>query len=395
MSGDRPGVTPSTRHLVAVWNPSYASDAIEEHLAVLLRLAAARRSDGRMADEDVYVWWGRVHSPNRLGRLPNTADVEAIERLLSDDASEPPETHLYLTDYQSLYVAELGEIHFGPLPDDERTHVPGYYREQRLECDYWFKLWDIRGLVAGDLPGTIGQLRLLRNVHYQDKPVSLYGGMVDLPLVVTRADEASFFDQDDRDCVTDGRLWAELDAETGAGMLSVERSLRDDLLGESTWTAFDPAVRTFIATAEKIYRDRRSDPAFDFAAVLTPLSKALEVHVGALLRDVSRKLPRRMRYVNVGGRSEDLATYRPRGLHELVEALAGEKERASAIAESVHNGGWFTTQLPAVLEGFRTVRNDGTHELRIDRRVATHWRNQLLGVGCMGHFVELGKVKAR
>lgn len=48
-----------------------------------------------------------------------------------------------------------------------------------------------------------------------------------------------------------------------------------------------------------------------------------------------------------------------------------------------------------VLDDFRSTRDDGTHERRIDRRTAILWRNQLLGVGCAGHFVELAKVRPR
>ena len=43
-----------------------------------------------------------------------------------------------------------------------------------------------------------------------------------------------------------------------------------------------------------------------------------------------------------------------------------------------------TGAFAAALDQFRDVRNRGTHEVRIDRRTATHWRNQLLGVGCAG-----------
>ena len=44
-----------TRHLVTVWNPSYAEDAMEQHLAVLLERAKPR-------PDDAYVWWGKVRS---------------------------------------------------------------------------------------------------------------------------------------------------------------------------------------------------------------------------------------------------------------------------------------------------------------------------------------------
>lgn len=365
---------------------------MEEHLAVFLRHAAARHDD-RADDEDVYVWWGRVHSRHRRTALPHLDDIRAIDA--SVDVDEPPETHLYLTDYQSLYVADLAEIHFGALPEEEMEHVPGYYHADRLDCDFWFKLWDIRRLVADDMLSTIEELKTLLNVHYHDQPVSLYGGMVELPLVVTRPDGARFFDPDERDTVTDSATWAEFDAAMGPGLMSVERALRDDLLGEKAWTALDPAVRNFVATGEKVFREHRSDPAFDFAPVITSFSKAIEVQVGALLRRVMPKLPRPLRLMNIDGQTVDLAERRSLGLQLIVQVLAGERERRDAIARALEHGAWLTDIFPVVLEEFRRVRNEGTHETRVDRRAATLWRDQLLGVGRTGHLVELAKVKLR
>jgi hypothetical protein len=42
-------------------------------------------------------------------------------------------------------------------------------------------VWDIRRLVADDTPAVMEELKRLRNTRYHDRPVSLYGGMVDLP----------------------------------------------------------------------------------------------------------------------------------------------------------------------------------------------------------------------
>jgi hypothetical protein len=383
---------PLPHHVVAVWNPSYSRNAMDEHLAVLLRHAAGMRERG-LREEDVYVWWGRVHSRNRRTQLPHLDDIRAIDATLDDD--DAPETHLYLTDYQSLYVADLAEIHFGELPATEATHVPSYYATDHLGCDFWFKLWDIRRLVTDDMLGTIEELKRLRSVAYHDQPVSLYGGMVNLPLVVTRPDGALFFDDNDRDVATKAALWAEFDAEMGTGIMSVERTLRDDLLGEMTWGALDPTVRNFIATAEKVFRDHRADPAFDFAPVLGSFSKALEVQIATVLRHVLPKLPKHQRYMNDEGNSVDLAERRSLMLKQVVQALAGDQGRTAYLSGALSNGGWLTGQFAAVLDQFRQVRNEGTHESRIDRKTATYWRNQLLGVGCAGHFVELAKVKLR
>ncbi|HEV2643427.1 MAG TPA: hypothetical protein VGT98_12000, partial [Candidatus Elarobacter sp.] len=201
-----------TRHLLAVWNPSYASDAMDATLD-LLRTAAAGYRDGAHDEEHVFVWWGKVRSSNRQQALPHLEAVLALDEQLHGDDGPSVEMHLYLTDYRSLYVAHVGEI----TPDDPSVdgsrHVPAYYAANNLVCDCWFQLWDIRRVVTDDMLGVIEELKKLRNTRYHDRPVSIYGGMVELPLIVTRNDGARYFDVDVRDQLTDGKFWVEFDAE--------------------------------------------------------------------------------------------------------------------------------------------------------------------------------------
>lgn len=93
------------RHLLSVWNPSYADDAMDRHLEVLLRWAAARHED-RADDDEVYVWWAKLRSPNRQAPLPHAAEVLELSRQIEAGI----ETHLYLTDYSSLYVAHMVDV---------------------------------------------------------------------------------------------------------------------------------------------------------------------------------------------------------------------------------------------------------------------------------------------
>ena len=385
-------MTASERHVVAVWNPSYAVTAMEQHLAVLLDLAAQDDREA-LADDALYVWWGKVRSPNRQAPQTHLDDLRMIAREIAADSRD--EVQLYLTDYQSLYVGDVAGIVEGDLPANERAHVPGYYEAADLKCDFWFRLRDIRRIVAVDMLAVIHELRQLRNVHYNDRPVSLFGGMVDLPLFVTRPDGKRWFDDDERDALTGGRSWAEFDAEAGAGVAAMERELRENLLGEPTWSALEPTSRVFIATSEKLFRDHRDDPAFDFGPVLTGFSKALEVQVNAVLRSGLPKIPAMKRRVNLDGRTVDLAEHRALGLGQLVTAITRNQELNAALASVLVNGGWFTMSLPAILDDFRGVRNEGAHETRVDRATALRWRNRLLGVGGVGDFVELAKVRPK
>ena len=382
----------ATRHLLTVWNPAYAHNAMEEHLAILLDWAG--RYDKEAAEvEELYVWWGKVRSPNRQTPQAHADEIRAIGRSLQ--GPDAVETHLYLTDYRSLYVGELLEIVEGELPDAEREHAPAYYADDQLSCDFWFKLGDLRRLVHDDLPAVVETLKVLRNTHYNDRPVSLYGGMVDLPLIVTRNDGVRFFVPDDRDLLTGGKLWAEFDAEIGGGTAAVERALREDLMGEKSWSALELSARTAIATGERLYREHRLDPGFDFGPVIVAFSKALEIQCNAIVRSVMPSLPREARLVNIDGHGVDLGEGRPLMLGQLEHALRTEQALATALAQKLENGKWFVEQLPPMINALRGVRNPGTHEARVDRKTAGHWRNRLLGVGSIGDFVELARVRRK
>jgi hypothetical protein len=272
--------------------------------------------------------------------------------------------------------------------------VPDYYARNHLECDFWYKLMDVRRLVADDTLGVIAELKRLRNMNYNDLPVSLYGGMVDLPLIVTRPDGMRFFDPDVRDELTDERLWVEFDAEAG-GVGAMERELRENLFGDAAWMALEPAARTFIATAEKIFRDHRNDPASDFGLVVGNFAKAVEVSLNAILGRVLADVPPRERQAGMDGRTVDLLERLPLTLGQFAHAVGGERVLNAALAGRLVNGGWFTGELPVIVDGIAKVRNPGVHGTRIGREVATTVRNQLVGVGCAGVFNQLAGVRPK
>ena len=46
------------RHLVTIWNPAYAADAMEVHQRIL-RAAAEACREKQCDEDDVYVWWAK------------------------------------------------------------------------------------------------------------------------------------------------------------------------------------------------------------------------------------------------------------------------------------------------------------------------------------------------
>ena len=71
-------MTTPARHLLTVWNPSDSASAMDQHLACLLEWSA-KRDEKKCEDDDVYVWWGKLASPNRQQPLPHVKDVLALD----------------------------------------------------------------------------------------------------------------------------------------------------------------------------------------------------------------------------------------------------------------------------------------------------------------------------
>jgi hypothetical protein len=377
------------RHLVSVWNPAYATDAMDAHVNVLVEAARAHR-DGRLAHEDdVHVWWGRVTSPRRKDPLPHLADVLELDAQIKDGVP----TYLYLTDYHSLYVADLSEVTVDDMLAKGAPGIPAYYKT--LECDVWFGVWDIRRLVAQDTRAVIQELGKLHNTRYHDQPVSLYGGITELPLIVWRDSEMDWFG--DRAALTDGRLWAERDAELRGEVGRLGADLRDNLFGDRVWHLMEPATRTFLASAEAVVRARREDPAFDFSGPAVEYAKALETEVNAVLRVLMQRayagtdINKRMAIVD--GRPLDLGTAFPHqsigALRRLLEDEPLVKRGLETVAKAHVKHLTDPYKLPAQLEKVRGVRNPAAHAKPVGRGEVLRLRDELMGIGQGGVLVDL------
>ncbi|MGH7653542.1 MAG: hypothetical protein ACREN6_02660 [Gemmatimonadaceae bacterium] len=376
-------------HLVAVWNPSYAADALDAHVQLLLQ--HVRDADNELASwDDAYVWWGRVRSPNRQQPLGHLPQILALNYGLDKRI----ELQLYLTDYRSLYVAEVTAVTTGNKSVDDPTHTPAYYKRDSLSADCWFKLLDIRALVDDDTPAVQEELTQLRVTSYADRPVSLYGGIVNLPLLVTRPDGALFFDDDERDLLNDGQLWVQADADR-AELGGLVTDLRDNVIGLAAWTALLPTARTFVATAERLMRDHRRDTAFDFATVLVELSKALEVQVSSILAQALAKAPPAIRCGNVDGKSVDFSVSRSQSVGQLARIISHDRERLDYLATHLTGGKWFTEGLAAILDDLAPYRNAAAHSARRSRSDVLMYRDRIVGIGCEGVLAALSRVKVK
>ncbi|MDX1645491.1 MAG: hypothetical protein R3244_14150, partial [Thermoanaerobaculia bacterium] len=281
---------------------------------------------------------------------------------------------------------------------DEIDHMPSYYRGR--EADFWFYLRDIRRLVDTDTPGVIAELKKLRNRRYFDKPVSLYGGIVDLPLLVTREEEVSWFGGNEE--LTEGRLWAERDAVFKGETGRVAQDLRDNLFGPAIWEQLEPGSRTFLSTAEAVYRARREDPGFDFSAPAVEYAKAIETELNALLfealhRALSGKPPHE-REVRADGRLLDLGGYPPHQSLGTLKYLLDSKDAIVTTALRTvlkQDANWLLGTLPHRLAPIKKLRNPAAHGSSLTRSRLADMRAEILGIGQEGLLVRLARTKLR
>jgi hypothetical protein len=383
------------RHLLTVWNPSYSDDPMDQHLELLLAWAEKYRK-GEADRERVYVWWAKIRSPNREGNLPHHDDVAQLQRQIDDDIA----THLYLTDYRSLYVAQLDEVTADDVlreTPDEAGHAPSYYARNRI--DFWFRLTDIRRLVGDDTPAVIALLKGLRNTRYHDRPVSIYGGITELPLIVTEAGDERWFDG--ADTLMEGRLWVERDATLRHETDRLARELRDDLIGRDVWAALELTTRTFVASAEAVFRTRRDDPGFDFSAPAVEYAKAVETELNAIVFGATRRMLGRAggadRHVNIDGRAVDLAGRVP---HQPLGTLRNLLQHEAVVRRALgaaypHDATWLLGQLPHELAPLLEVRNPAAHDEVMGAERIARERERVLGIGCEGLLVRLARVRLR
>lgn len=388
---------PSPLHLLTVWNPSYASDTMDQHLAVLLRWGARLRA-GEVESDDVYVWWAKVRSPRRRAALPHHADILALQEQIDGGV----ETHLYLTDYRSLYVGWLGRIgEASPLSEHaEKDHIPSYYAEASWPYDFWFRLCDIRCIVLDDTLQSCDELRKLRNLRYHDSPVSIYGGMVDVPLIVRTTAPHPWFEG--RDGMTGGKLWAEYDAEIRGETSRLAKELRDNLFGRSLWGEMEPESRRFLAAGEALFRTRKDDPSFDFATALIEYVKAVETELNALLFPAIRakveSISPGKRVVKLDDRRDlDLAAPAPhQGLGTIHHLLKNGGLFQEAVRTALQlDAKWLLERLPRELEKLIGFRNPAAHAGFHGMEGIDPLRAELLGIGCEGLLVQILRAKLR
>jgi hypothetical protein len=202
--------------------------------------------------------------------------------------------------------------------------------------------------------------------------------------------------------LTGGQLWAQLEAQLRGESKRVSRQLRDNLFGPRLWRAMEPASRTFLTSAEAVFRARRDDPGFDFSAVAIEYGKAVEVELNAIifpaLRSVLANKAPKQREVHGTHSRLDLGKPVP---HQTLGAMAHLLERQTLVQKGLRtalhrDSGWMLSdRFRKDLVGLLKLRNPAAHWEVTTGEMLEERRSELLGIGCEGFLVRLLRTKVR
>jgi DNA mismatch endonuclease, patch repair protein len=261
--------------LLTVWNPSYAADPLDEHLRILLDWADRYRNGecgrgGRLR----LVGQAPLAEPRSAAAAPRRdLALQAADREGRRDAPLPDRLPL------ALRRAPRGHRRRECARRREDEHMPAYYARSAP--------------TSGSASSTsAGSCRTTRRRHRRAEAAAQHALPRPAGLALRRHGRAAAHRHARKDgkqwfpeatSLTEGRLWAQHDAELRGETARMGRELRDNLLGPAVWSALDPATRTFLASAEAVFRSAARRSRLRLLGTGVEYAKAVEAELNALL----------------------------------------------------------------------------------------------------------------
>ena len=113
------------------------------------------------------------------------------------------------------------------------------------------------------------------------------------------------------------------------------------------------------------------------------------------MRGALANAPQGVKLANVDGRSVDLTRGEFLSLGQLARVIGDNKDVNDWLRRRLRPSEWVVVSLAPVLKDMAELRNPVAHRERFSREQMVPLRDRLVGVGCMGQLVELGKVRLR
>jgi len=358
-----------SNNLIVLYNPYYNETTIEDHLDVL--------------NENGLVAFGKVLSKLRNYKHPYQ---DALDNLY-DSISEQNPMQLFLTDYDSIYVANVIDVVY-----ETDVKRPKYY--ENLEIESWFILDDLRLIV--DRNFTVVRDEVLTNfktVGEYSSTYALYGNSYVYPLQVTMKDEINYFKKEA------GNYKYYRDIFKSQEQLDMKSNLIEYNFGEKRFYSFDTSTQDSLVNAELEYSQNRGTKLYNFSDVVLKYSKAVEHELWSFLRHVFKLIIEEDVYIadfkyTLNGREFPLSNLLE---NKAAFGTYGYILRAQPIVDAINKhlslrGGIYNFLFKAIsyyISSVQSIRNKSAHGNAITTlEDCTELRKNVMGIGKSGMISE-------
>lgn len=358
----------TAKNLLVLYNPYYNGEVIEEHLSLLKK--------------NSIVAFGKVRSALRNYEHPNQKELDSIY----EEASKESPLQLFLTDYNSVYVANVISIQ----KEIRLIKVPKYYDE--LEVEYWFVFDDLRLIVHNDF--ELIRDKVLANftaINFNNRTYTIYGNPYVYPMQVSMKKEINYFEKDELNF----KFFT--DIFKSKEQLEMKQNLIEYNFGHHSFYTLAPNSQDNIISAEIEYAQNKMNPLYDFSSVVMKYSKVVELELYGFMKEVfSLAMDKDENNINlnysVQGKEyllKDILEHRPNfGTYTYLIKNYNIKQTLNKEIKNSSLRYFIFSQIPSFIRVMQSVRNEAVHGNSTTFKECNRIRAEVVGIGQTGFLVE-------
>ncbi len=141
----------------------------------------------KLANPNAHMYWGKL----QISSYSEPLNVGHMEQVLVENHHDQMESHLYVTDYQHMWVGKVSEV-LREIPDPQNTLE--FYKDKNVEV--WFKITDFDLLTnnARDTAAFMAQLQVDNEFYpYKIKELTAFTSGIRFPMIVQDRSLERFF----------------------------------------------------------------------------------------------------------------------------------------------------------------------------------------------------------
>lgn len=227
--------------------------------------------DKKKQNPAAYMYWGKI----QVSEYSEPLKREHFEQVIQKNNEDQLESHLYVTDYQHLWVGKVSQV-LNEIQDPE--NALNFYKEKKVEM--WFKVEDFE-LISNQSTRTLeflSQIYVDNNFYsYKIKEMTPFTSGIRFPMIVQDHTEVRYFNQEQL------RVLSENSLVDGSGEeIKLNSLIHSFVIPEENFKRLPETFRNHITHAEILLLEAQSGGKKDRAKLEQAILTYLECLEGIL-----------------------------------------------------------------------------------------------------------------